>query len=99
MKKFLIGSAILLAALAAWRISEHMSSDAISMGIGVVLGVFAGVPAALILMLGSRSRREHQTNENAQEQHAHYQRAIIAITKPPSTHPALPRSYSPHAWG
>ena len=57
--KQIIGVAI-VAVLAAlmWRITGHISSDALALAIGVVFGVLAGLPTA-ILVLASNRRREH----------------------------------------
>ncbi|HXF61524.1 MAG TPA: hypothetical protein VNK95_07900, partial [Caldilineaceae bacterium] len=41
---------------AGWRIGATLSSDALSMAVGVLFGVMAGVPAALLVLAGSRQR-------------------------------------------
>lgn len=41
--------------VAAWRISELLSPDAIGMALGMVLGVLAGVPTAALVLVASRS--------------------------------------------
>lgn len=45
-----------------WRIGESLSSDAISMGLGILFGMLAGVPAALLVLAASR-RREYTDDE------------------------------------
>jgi len=57
MKKILLLSLLTFIAVIAWRMGERMSSDAISMGLGVLLGVLAGVPTALLLLISNRGRR------------------------------------------
>lgn len=45
---------LVFAGIVAWRIGERLSSDAISMGLGLLFGILAGVPTALLVMLGGR---------------------------------------------
>jgi len=40
----------------AWRIADSLSSDAISMGMGILLGMLAGLPASLLLLYATRRR-------------------------------------------
>lgn len=49
---------LLLGGFLAWRIGETLSSDAISMGLGIFFGMLAGVPASLLVLAASR-RREY----------------------------------------
>lgn len=58
MKKLLLLVLLVILGLFAWRIGERLSPDALGMGIGVLLGVMAGVPAALLLLASSRRRGE-----------------------------------------
>lgn len=46
-----------------WRAMDSLSSDAIGVGLGVVAGVLAGVPTALLLM--AWSRQQHRQSEEA----------------------------------
>ena len=39
----------------AWRVVGMVAPDAVAMAVGVLLGVFAGVPVALLVMAGRRS--------------------------------------------
>lgn len=56
MRQFLVISGLVAGGVAAWRIGETLSSDAISMGLGILFGMLAGVPAALLVMAASRRR-------------------------------------------
>ncbi|MGL4650181.1 MAG: hypothetical protein ACRC1H_12280 [Caldilineaceae bacterium] len=40
----------------AWRIGETLSSDAISMGLGIFFGMLAGIPASLLVLAAARRR-------------------------------------------
>ena len=73
MKKILLLATLIFVAVIAWRIGEKLSSDAISMGIGVLFGVMAGVPTALILIISSRGRRDYDDEPTrGHGAHPHY---------------------------
>jgi len=38
----------------AWQIGEKLSSDAVSMAVGVLFGILAGIPTALLVLVGNR---------------------------------------------
>lgn len=58
MRNWAVMVVLVIGGVLAWKIGESLSSDAISMGLGIVCGVFAGIPAALMVMAASR-RREY----------------------------------------
>jgi len=45
-----------LGGFVAWRIGESLSSDAISMGLGIFFGMVAGIPASILVLAASRRR-------------------------------------------
>jgi Zn-dependent protease with chaperone function len=47
---------LLVGGFVAWRIGESLSSDAISMGLGIFFGMLAGVPASLLVLAATRRR-------------------------------------------
>lgn len=58
MRKLVIVGCLLFVAVAAWRIGERLSPDAIGMAIGVLFGILAGIPTALLVLASSRRRSE-----------------------------------------
>jgi hypothetical protein len=58
MKKLMILGFLIFVAVAGWRIAERLSPDALGMLLGVVFGILAGVPAALLVLASSRRRDE-----------------------------------------
>lgn len=54
MKKFFGLICLILVGTVGWRIGETLSSDAISMALGVFFGVLAGIPAALLVVASDR---------------------------------------------
>ena len=58
MKKLFLAILLVFVGVAAWRIGGRLSSDALSMAVGLLLGVVAGIPAALLMLAGNRRRGE-----------------------------------------
>lgn len=56
MKAWLGVGALVFVGVAGWRVGGSLSPDALSMAVGVLFGVLAGVPTALLVMAGGRSR-------------------------------------------
>ncbi len=54
MKRILLLAALIFMAAAGWQIGQKLSADAISMGIGILLGILASIPAALLVLAASR---------------------------------------------
>ena len=61
MKQLTIVICVGLVALVGWRITENISSDALGLAIGVVFGVLAGLPTAVLVL--ASSNRERQRDE------------------------------------
>lgn len=63
MKRFLGLIVLVFIGTAGWRVGNSLSSDAISMAVGVLFGVLAGIPAALLLLAAERRRPARPTRE------------------------------------
>jgi len=49
-----------LVCIVGWKLGEHMSTDALTMCLGVIFGLMAGIPAALMVaQRGGRVRHDH----------------------------------------
>lgn len=60
MRKLWSLAGLTVVAWLGWQIGGMLSSDSLSMVLGVILGMMAGIPAALIAMSASRTvRHEH----------------------------------------
>lgn len=68
MKKFIGFIFLIFITIIGWRIGNSLSSDAISMAIGVMFGVLAGIPTALLVLAtgrnDDRSARPHQFQQS-----------------------------------
>ena len=63
MRRFMAVALLAFVAVAAWRITGRLSADAVSMAVGVLFGVVAGVPAALLMLASGRRRDRGQEDE------------------------------------
>lgn len=70
-------AALVFVGIAAWRIGGQLSSDALGMAVGLLFGIMAGVPTALLVM--SANRRREQEEEAATER-----RRQSAAPQPPA---------------
>ena len=72
MKKLLILGGLLFIGAAGWSVGASLSSDALSMAVGILLGVLAGLPTALLVLTSSRrhdeDRREQRSSARGQSQ-------------------------------
>ena len=60
MKRWFGMAVLVFVATAGWRIGEALSPDALSMAVGILFGVLAGVPTALLVIAGSRRREAEE---------------------------------------
>lgn len=82
MKKLIVLSGLVFVGVAGWRISEQLSADAIGMALGVLFGVLAGLPVAL-LVLASNRRQERRYSDEEQVRSARQRQQ-----------PPMPQQYS-----
>lgn len=91
MRQFIGVAALIVVGVAAWRVTDGMSSDAISMAVGVLFGVIAGLPAALLVMASGRRARDEERDDprrrQAQQHPAYYgpgyaQPPVIVLAQP-----------------
>ena len=61
---FAIGALALLA-FAGWQLGGMLSSDALGLALGVIFGMMAGIPAALIAMSADRRVRHDHYHHSA----------------------------------
>ena len=84
MKNALILALLVFVGVAGWRVGESLSSDATGMAVGILLGVMAGIPTAL-LVLASGRRRRYDDDGRGQKSGPHYsqisqQPPVIVVT-------------------
>ena len=57
MKRLVLLVALAMAAILVWRVGSRLSPDAIGLATGVVFGVLAGLPTAILILASNRNRR------------------------------------------
>jgi len=66
MKQLAVVTALMIAGVLAWLFASRLSADALGMAVGLLFGVLAGVPTALLVLASSR-RRQHEDDEDDDE--------------------------------
>jgi hypothetical protein len=64
MKRMIGLGGLIFIGVVAWRIDSRLSADAIGMALGVLFGVLAGLPVALLVLAANR-RRDRREEEEA----------------------------------
>ncbi len=54
MKKIIILGALAFIAVSVWSVGSSLSSDALSMATGILFGILAGLPTALLVLASNR---------------------------------------------
>ena len=91
MKGFIFVGGLLVVGVAAWRVGNALSSDAIGLALGVIFGVMASLPGALLVLVAAR--RQAAREEAAQSRSGPYggyppyppfpqQPPVIVVTAP-----------------
>ena len=60
MKHTIAIGLLVIVGVTAWQIGGKLSADAIGMGVGVLFGVMAGIPTALLLLASNRRNNAAQ---------------------------------------
>ncbi len=109
MRRFLMLASLVVCGVLAWQLGESLSSDALGMAVGVVFGVLAGIPAALLVLATSSRRRHEEEDEYADRSERYggrqdrqlpaypYQPPVIVVTGGgPAQQPAPPMGSAPY---
>lgn len=101
MKRYFGFALLVFVGTAGWRIGDSLSADALSMAVGVLFGVLAGIPAALLVMAGGRRASSATEDGRQRRDGAHaaaapmmgsylpQQPPVIVVAGPPAMQPAL----------
>jgi len=99
MKKALMLLMLVFVGSAGWRIGSTLSSDAISMAVGIFFGVLAGIPAALLVMASERHRVDRARPSRGMNPQTHYEQGgapqppVIILTGNGQAFPAQRQSH------
>ena len=92
MKRFLALVVLVFVGVSAWQIGSKLSADAIGMGVGVLFGVMAGIPTALLLLASNRRNDAARVNYDAPPPRYQQQPPVIVFAAPHQT----PPKYEPY---
>lgn len=92
MKQLAVLTLLVVAGLLAWLFASRLSADALGMAVGLVFGVLAGVPAALLVLAAGRRRRAEDDEEGEDDMRGRYghpqgyphafQPPVVVVTAP-----------------
>ena len=85
-----------------WRLGMSLSSDALGMAVGLVFGVLAGIPSALLVLASSRRRERVDDDDDDYRQEAarylerpqYYQPPVIVLAAPMEQQPQTVNNYN-----
>lgn len=87
MKRLLILAVLIFVGVAGWRLGDRLSPDALGMAIGIVFGVMASIPAALLVLAAGR-RADGYRDAGAHRRYDRTRRLpaqppVVVVTAPP----------------
>ena len=93
MKRTIAIGILVIVGVLAWQIGSKLSADAIGMGVGVLFGVMAGIPTALLLLASNRRNDAARNDYDAPPQPRYQQQPPVIVFAAP--HQAQPE-YDPY---
>ena len=64
MKQLAVVTALMIGGILAWLFASRLSADALGMAVGLLFGVLAGIPTALLVLASGRRRRAEDDEED-----------------------------------
>lgn len=101
MKHFLLGVMVAAVVGLAWFMMSRLSSDALGMAAGVLFGMLAGIPSALLVLASSRRRERDDDDDDYRAEAArylerpqYYQPPVIVLAAPREQQPQTVNNYN-----
>lgn len=66
MRKLIGWVMLIFVGVAGWKVGENLSSDAVSMAVGLIFGVMAGIPTTLLVLSASRRESDRELRRQPQ---------------------------------
>lgn len=92
MKQLALLTMLVIGGVLAWLFASRLSADALGMAVGLIFGVLAGIPAALLVLAANRRHSPEEDDEDqemagqyGQQRPAHafpYQPPVIVVATP-----------------
>jgi hypothetical protein len=67
MKQLAVVTILVVGSILAWIFGSRLSADAVGMAVGLLFGVLAGIPTALLVLASGRRRRSDVEEEDEEE--------------------------------
>jgi hypothetical protein len=102
MKQLAVVTVLVIGGVFAWVLGSRLSADALGMAVGLLFGVLAGVPTALLVMASGRRRQSDDFLDEDEEAGGYGQPRGAAQPypyQPPVIVLAAPQAAPPPAWG
>ena len=87
MRALIFLSVLLIVCAGCWRVATALSPDAVGMAVGMLFGVLAGIPTALLMKAGGNRHRDDEEEDYRGAAYP-YQAPVVIIY--PQHHDALP---------
>jgi len=103
MKQLAMVAGVALVGFLAWFMLSQLSSDALGMAVGVVFGVLAGIPSALLVLASSRPHDDDDDDDDdygeasllrTWHQPFPYQPPVIVLAAPVEDKPQVVNNYT-----
>ncbi|MBI3960887.1 MAG: hypothetical protein HY328_18915, partial [Chloroflexi bacterium] len=83
MKRLAVVALLIFVGFAGWRAGGVLSTDAMSMAVGMIFGVLASLPAALLMLAATRRFQQAEPpSPRSQLPHASGQMPIVVVAPP-----------------
>ena len=69
MKQIAVVTVLMVGGILAWLFASRLSADALGMAVGLLFGVLAGVPTALLVLASGRRRALIMTRKTTKRRH------------------------------
>lgn len=101
MKQLAVLTLLFIGGLLAWLFASRLSADALGMAVGLIFGVLAGVPTALLVLAANRRRTadyDEDDEEDAASRYGQGRGAPALPFQPPVIVVTSPQA-APQQWG
>lgn len=71
MKQLAVVTVLIVGGILAWLLGSRLSADALGMAVGLLFGVLAGIPTALLVLASNRRRRTPDDDEEEEAPDGH----------------------------
>ena len=82
LKRFALLAVLVFVGVASWQMMAALSSDALGMAVGLVFGMLAGIPTALLVLATGKRQERRMSTGPGHDQQQPYQNGRGALAYP-----------------